>query len=132
MSITKSEEIGTDTGEYAKWVMVKGNFVTKARVFNTALPAVDSDLIGADISPINSPSFIRIYCAFSVSGVLSIARTVGAVTIDEQMNGGVALVANAAYMFTIPWRTGDYINVEYSVTGGTTLILDVVEVRGVE
>lgn len=132
MSITKHEEIGTDTGEYAKWSVIKGNFITKARVFNTALPAADTDFLGSDITPTNSPSYIRIYFVASIVGVLNVMRTVGAVTVSESLNSGLELTADAAYMFTVPWRTGDSINIQYSTTVGTTLVLDIVEVQGVE
>ena len=132
MSISRNEEIGETTGEYAQWSVVKGNFITKARVFNTALPAADTDLLGSDIEPTNSPSYIRIYAVFTVSGILSIMRTVGGDTITEQLNSGIALAAGAAYMFTVPWRTGDSINIQYSETGGNTLTLDIIEVQGVE
>lgn len=132
MSLTHNEEIGGTTGEYAEWMVVKGNFTTKARVFNTALPAADTNLLGANITPTNSPSYVRIYFVASITGVLSVMRKVGAVTIAEQLNSGAALTANAAYMFTVPWRTGDSINIQYSTTGGNTLTLDIVEAQGVE
>jgi len=132
MSITHQEEIGGTTGEYAQWSVVKGNFIIKARVFDTALPAADTDLLGSDITPTNSPSYIRIYFASSTAGILSVMRTVGGNTVAELLNSGVALTADAAYMFTVPWRTGDSINIQYSETGGDTLTLDIVEVQGVE
>jgi len=112
--------------------LIENNFVAKARIFNTALPAANVDLIGTDIVPTTSPSYLRIYATISVSGILNVMRAVGGVTITEQLNNGVALTANAAYMFAIPWRTGDSINVQYTVTAGTTLILDIVEAQGVE
>lgn len=132
MSITKHEEIGTDTGEYAKWTFIKENFITKARVFNTALPAANTDLLGSDITPTTSPSYIRIYFASSTAGILSVMRTVGGNTVAELLNSGVALITDAAYMFTVPWRTDDSINIQYSETGGDTLTLDIIEVQGVE
>lgn len=132
MTVTNNEEIGGTTGEYAQWSIIKGNFITKGRVFDTVLPAANTDLLGSDITPTNSPSYVRIYFAASVAGVLNIMRTIGGVTITEQLNSGVALVANAAYMFTVPWRTGDSINIQYSQTGGDTLILDIIEAQGVE
>lgn len=130
--ITYEEEIGSASGKYAKWSVVKGNFITKARVFNLALPTADSDILGSDIVPTNTPSYIRIYFVASITGVLSVMRTVSAVTIAEQLNSGVALAANAAYMFTVPWRTGDSINIQYSTTGGTILTVDILEIQGVE
>lgn len=113
-------------------VLIENNFIVKARIFNTVLPAANNDLIGTDIVPTTSPSYIRIYTVMSVSGVLNVMRTVGGNTITEQLNNGIALTADAAYMFAIPWRTGDSINVQYTVTAGNTLILDIVEAQGVE
>lgn len=132
MSITKQSEIGADTGEYAKWVVIKGNLEAKARVFNTVLPAADNDILGSDITPTESPSYIRIYFVSEVAGVLKIARTVGVTTVVESLNSGNALVADAAYQFTVPWRTGDSINIRYSGTGANVLTLDIIEVSGVE
>jgi len=132
MGLTHQEEIGGVSGEYAQWSVIKGNFITKARIFNTALPAANTDLLGSDITPTNSPSYIRIYAVFAVAGILNVMRDVGGTTVTEQLNSGVALTANAAYMFTVPWRTGDSINIQYSETGGNTLTLDIIEVQGVE
>ncbi len=98
--------------------------VAKAAVFNTALPAAEASLLGADILPTNSPSHIRIYVCVSIAGILRIARTNGGVTVVENLNSGGALVAGAAYTFgPIPWRTGDSINIRYSTTAGTILRL---------
>lgn len=132
MTVTNNEEIGGTTGEYAQWSVIKGNFIEKAREFNTVLPAANNNLLGSDITPTNSPSYIRIYVVMSVSGVLNVMRTVSAVTITEQLNNGIALVADAAYMFAVPWRNGDSINIQYTATGGNTLILDIIEAQGVE
>ncbi len=99
--------------------------VAKAYRFNTALPTAEADLLAADIAPTNSPSSLRVYFQASVAGILRCARTVSAATVDENLNSGALLVANACYLFSIPWRTGDAINFEYSVTTGTfTIIVD--------
>ena len=99
--------------------------IAKAYRFNTALPVAEADLLAADIIPTKSPSYLNVYFMSSVAGVLRCARTVGGVTVDENLNAGVALTASAGYGFTITWRTGDSINFEYSVTTGTfTLIVD--------
>ena len=106
--------------------------VAKAAVFNTALPAAEADWIGAAITPTNSPSYLRIYACVSVAGVLRVARTIGGVTLTENLNSGDNLVAGAAYMFTIPWRTADSINIRYSVTAGTINRLLIDEIGGGE
>lgn len=95
----------------------------KADIFNQALPAAEAGWLAVDITPTRSPSYIRVYVCVSVTGVLRIARTVGGVTSVENLNSGVNLVASSAYMFTVPWRAGDSINVRYSVTAGTIMRL---------
>jgi len=116
----------------AQSTLVKIIPIVKAAVFNTALPAAEADILGADITPTNSPSYLRIYVCVAASGILRVAREVDGVTIDENLNGGTALTADAAYMFTIPWRTGDAINFEYSVTDANILRLLVDEIGGAE
>jgi hypothetical protein len=105
--------------------------IAKAALFNTALPAAEADWLASAITPTNSPSYLRIYVCVSVSGVLRIARTIGATTLTEDLNSGGALAADAAYMFTVPWRTGDSINLRYSVTAGTIKILRIEEIGGI-
>ncbi len=102
--------------------------IAKASVFNTALPAAEADLLAADISPTNSPSYMRVYICVSVSGVLRVERVQSTVEVTENLNGGVALSAGAAYMFDVPWRSGDTVNLVYSVTSGTIYNLDICEI----
>jgi len=104
--------------------------VAKAAVFNTALPAAEAGWLGATIAPTKSPSYINIYVCVSILGILRVARTVGGVTVTENLNAGVNLVAGAAYMFTVPWRTGDSINIRYSTTTGTITRLIIDEIGG--
>jgi len=106
--------------------------LAKAAIFNTALPAAEANWLGSDIEPTNSPSYLRIYACVSVTGILRVARTVGGVPVTEDLNSGTALVADAAYMFTIPWRSGDSINIRYSVTTGTVKRLLIDEIGGGE
>jgi len=107
----------------SKWLPV-----AKARVFNYALPAADKDILGSAISPTNSPSLLLVYVCISVAGAFYVRRTVGASHVSEYLNSYVNLVAGAAYMFTVPWRTGDSINFRYSATSGTIYYLDAQEV----
>lgn len=106
--------------------------IAKAAIFNTALPAAEANWLGSDITPTNSPSYLRIYACVATTGVLRVARTVGAVTVTEDLNRGVNLVADAGYMFTVPWRSGDSINIRYSVTGANIKRLIVDEIGGAE
>jgi hypothetical protein len=104
--------------------------IAKAAIFNAALPAAETAWLGADIVPTNSPSYLRVHVAVAVAGVLRIARTVGGVTVVEDLNAGVALVANSAYSFVAEWRTGDSINFRYSATGANILVFRANEIGG--
>ncbi|GAJ10833.1 unnamed protein product, partial [marine sediment metagenome] len=66
------------------------------------------------------------------TGILRVARTVGGVTVTEDLNSGADLVAGAAYLFTVPWRTGDGIDIRYSVTTGTINRLLIDEIGAAE
>jgi len=103
--------------------------ILKGSVFNTSVSA-NTNIFTTDLTPTNSPTTFRIYCCFNASGVLSVKRTSGATTVAEQLNGGAALNANAAYMFDILVESGESINLQYSVAA-TALCLKVVEVPGV-
>lgn len=96
--------------------------IAKAAIFNTALPAAEANWLGADIVPTNSPSYLRIHVAVAVAGFLRVARTVGGVTVVENLNASVPLVANSAYAFNVEWRTGDSLNFRYSATGANILV----------
>ena len=120
-------DISLDLANLAKLIPL-----AKAAIFNTALPAAEANWIGTDITPTNSPSYLRIYACVSVTGILRVARTIGGVTVTEDLNSGTDLVAGAAYMFTVPWRTGDSINIRYSVTTGTINRLLIDEIGGAE
>lgn len=104
--------------------------VAKARIFNTAMPAAHSDLLGSAISPTTSPSLLLVYVCLSSAAKIYVTRTVGGVAVAEFLNSEVPLVATAAYLFTVPWQTGDTINVRINATGGTVNTLDVLEVLG--
>ncbi|GAI11871.1 unnamed protein product [marine sediment metagenome] len=107
--------------------------IAKADIFNTALPAADTDILGAAITPTNSPSWLRIYVAIAVAGKLYLRRTVGGVTVSEDLNSGADLVANSAYCFgPIEWRTGDSLNLRYSATGANILVLRIDEIGAAE
>jgi len=104
----------------------------KAAIFNTALPVAEVNWLGTDIDPTNSPSYLRVYACVSIAGVLRVARTVGAVTVTEDLNSSADLTPDAAYMFTIEWREGDCINFRYSTTTGNIKVFRVDEICAAE
>jgi hypothetical protein len=97
--------------------------ITKKNIFNTALPVGGANLWTTDITPGRAPGVFRIYITPSIAGVLSLARTSGGVTVTELLNAGTALVAGAAYIFSIVVNSNEYINLRYStpVIGATTV-----------
>lgn len=63
--------------------------------------------------------YFRIYACFSTSGILtaSVAYN-GGTAYQENLNGGVALTAGAAYLFDIPAFSNETITFRYSGTSG--------------
>jgi len=102
--------------------------IVKGFVFNTAVGA-GADIFATPLSPTNSPATFRIYICSDTAGVLTVRRTRNGVTVSEQLNSGVNLTANAAYIFDIILQEGETINLRYSV-GATILYLIVLEVAG--
>ncbi|GAH17082.1 unnamed protein product [marine sediment metagenome] len=97
----------------------------KGRIFNTAI-ALDTNFFAADLEPTNSPTTFRIYICLSADGTLSVQRTSAAATVAEELNQGIALEADAAYMFDILVHEDDTINLQTSV-GAQILYCLVVE-----
>ena len=104
-----------------------GYAIPKGSVFNTAV-AADSDIFSSDLEPTYTPCIFRIYVCFDAGGVLTVRRTKNGATVSENLNGGAALTANAAYIFDIVVEEGETINLRYSVDA-TILSLKVVEVN---
>jgi hypothetical protein len=103
--------------------------ILKGSVFNTSVTA-NTNIFASDLSPTNSPTTFRIYACFDTSGILTVRRTKGGITVSEQLNGGNALVTNGAYMFDIIVESGETINFQYSVNA-TAIVLKVIEVPSV-
>lgn len=103
--------------------------ILKGSVFNTAVLAA-TNFFGADLVPTNSPTTFRMYITLNTAGVVSVRRTQGGVPVDENLNKGYAIEANAAYMFDFLVLNTQTINIRTSV-GATILSCIVVEVAGV-
>ncbi len=87
----------------------------KVSRFNIILPAAEASLLTAALTSENEAINFTIFVSIGVAGILRVARTNAGVTVVEDLNDGVALVANALYAFTIRMRGGDSINLRYSV-----------------
>ena len=127
----KTAEFETDEELATQETLIElGKPIAKADVFGTALPVAEANWLGSNIVPTNSPSHLRIYVCVSVAGILRVART-RTTTVTENLNSGNSLTADAAYWFNVPWRSGDSINIRYSVTTGTIKRLLIDEMGGI-
>ena len=98
--------------------------------FNSVVIAA-TDIFGGMLPIATGAVTWRIYATFSAGGVLTVRRTIDSIVwISEDLNAGVALTPNAAYMFDIIVQSGEILDLRYSVNG-TALVLKVVEIRGV-
>lgn len=78
------------------------------------------------LTPTNAPCIFRIYVALGTSGIFSVQRIMSGAQVTENLNQGVALTANAAYMFDILVDQGEKIDFQ-TTASGTLLKLSVVE-----
>ena len=101
--------------------------INKVDIFNTALPAADTDFLTSDIKPTLDPGILRVYVTLSIAGVFYVSRTVAAATVTELLNSGVDLTAGCAYAFSVAWKAGESINFKCTTTGGTINKLQVDE-----
>lgn len=75
-----------------------------------------ADICAADLVPNVDIGTFRVYCTFDTLGLLYVRRDQGGVWIDEYLNRGQNLVADAAYMFDfIVDENDDGINFRFSV-----------------
>lgn len=112
-----------------EWLLERTDYVhpiVKGPILNVAVLAA-TDFYADALLPSNPPCTFRIYVCLSVAGVFSVRRTFGGTTVEENLNDGTALTANAAYIFDILVDVGENINFRTSV-GATILKMDVWEV----
>jgi len=57
------------------------------------------------------------------AAVWTVVRTRGSSTSNELLNAGVALTANSGYLFYIPVRNSETIQLQASVGGSSTILL---------
>jgi hypothetical protein len=69
------------------------------------------------LTPKNTPCIWRIYVCLSNAGIFSVQRTAGNTIATENLNSGVALAANAAYIFDIIVDQSEKIDFQTTVTG---------------
>ncbi len=78
------------------------------------------------VAPSHVPCLFRIYVSgFSASDVLTVARANAGFAqtgVAEVLNDGVALTANAAYIFDLVLAAGDKINLRYGSTCSVNVV----------
>lgn len=102
--------------------------IQKALQHNAILPAAGADILGADLIPTNTPCSFRITIAISITGQLTLNRINGGVEVKTLLNGGISLNESVEHTFDVQVYTGDTINLAYSTTGGTVMILRIAEI----
>ncbi len=104
--------------------------IEKGVIHNTALPAANTDFFATVLSPTNTPTLFRIMAAISVAGNLNVTITRGGNTQTLTLNTipGPALNADGLYILDVLVHSGDTINLQYSVTGGTIRVVRVQEI----
>ena len=89
--------------------------IFKGLIFNTAI-APNTDFFPAPgITPTNTPTLYKIYVCLSAAGIFRVRRTRGINTVNENLNSGKTLTANAGYGFEILVNAGDTINFQTDV-----------------
>lgn len=102
--------------------------VTRAYLFNTALPLSSVPLFANGVVPSFDNSDFEVHCSFTTSGKLSVTRTYSGVTVESVLNGDVALVAGATYTFDISTSAAVQYNLKYSAGTGTIQFVKINEI----
>lgn len=104
--------------------------IEKGVIHNTALPLANTDFFATTLSPTNTPCAFRVMAAISVAGNLNvtITRAGNTQTLTLNVIPGPALVADGLYILDVLVHSGDTINLQYSVTGGTIRVVRVQEI----
>ena len=102
--------------------------IEKAVIHNSALPAANTNILGSDITPTNSPTTFRIMVSVSIAAKFNARITRSATTTTTIFNGGANLVPDALFIFDILVHSGDSINFQFTATGGTINELRIQEI----
>ena len=113
-------QINPATEDTSATILAKFVPLAKASQHNVAVD-VNVDILAADLSPTNTPCLFRTMVVLETAGVFSAQLKNGGVTVVGSFNGGIALVANCAYIFDILVHSGDTVNFQTSASGNVTL-----------
>ena len=105
------------------------SIIQKGRVYNTAYAGGAVDVFDTDLAPTYTPTTFRIDVTIDAAVTCLVVRDNAVDEVDSIMNTGVALVANAEYIFDIMLTSLEAFNMEF---GGacTILYLEVTEIPG--
>ena len=105
------------------------SIIQKGRVYNTAYAGAAADVFDDDLTPTYTPTTFRIDVTIDAAVTCLVVRDNGVTEVDSIMNAGVALVANAEYIFDVMLTSLEAFNMEF---GGvcTILYLEVTEIPG--
>jgi len=108
--------------------------IALASVTNTLQPLANTDILftltGARLTPTNTPCTFRVMVAMSNAGTFSAVIYNGVIpaqVVNFNVVPGPGLVANGLYAFDMLVHAGDIVDFQYTVTGGTILVLRVQE-----
>lgn len=100
----------------------------KISLNNVNFPTANTNILSEDITPVGESSYLNITLCSAINGIVSVVRTINGVTSVEQLNGGLNVDPNVLYLWSVPVRSGDSINIRFSATGGKLVLLRVDEV----
>jgi hypothetical protein len=106
-------------------VQHSGKIVEKGSITNTAVSA-NANLFATGLTPSRRPlSEFVIYAVFQGAGKLKVFRTIAAGTTlaGEVLNTDVDLVANSAYVFSVPVTYGETINIQFTAAVTVTKLV---------
>jgi hypothetical protein len=79
------------------------------------------NILSVELSPSFTPTTFRVQIVLDTPGVFSLILTKTTVAVIHQFNSGVALAANAVYIFDHLVHHGDTVNYQTTVAGNVTL-----------
>ncbi len=102
--------------------------IEKVVIHNQVLPSANTNWLGSDIIPTNTPCLFRIMVSVSQPGKLSAAVTRGSNTQVSTFNNNSSMTGGTINIFDILVHSGDTINFRYSASTGTIQFLRVQEI----
>ena len=107
----------------ADFELVQTNYQVKPVGDTSGAKAQNAEWFTSDIATGSDQALYsskyRIFVSINAAKIVEVTIDSGSTWMS--VNGGVALVANACYIFDIPTRSGDTFNMRISESGGATV-----------